>query len=332
MKRVCLATLMASLLLPWGMPVSAEGADEAAPTREQIEKDLELRATLTTPATITAGDAVNVSLTLHNRSQQTTHAVVLPSDGSESGWREPHIFYSATVDQGTGKAAPIEPTRFARCGLYDFNWHKDIRQLKPGEELKLGEWVPQPSMQFEFQEAGRVKLQAHYRFRAGATKDPNLLNPGTSAMTGVPAFELVSKSMELVVEKPLNVVLRAKSPLVAGKTNSLRDLFDVRLVNQSKDTLEIPEPHPALVSFQVECKHPDSRPELLALKGRFTGTLRLEPGEEVALIGEGPRPVGIDGMWEYPRAETIRVRAMYLGSLNKRPYTIYSKWVEVEVR
>ncbi|WP_149113358.1 hypothetical protein [Limnoglobus roseus] len=57
----------------------------------------------------------------------------------------------------------------------------------------------------------------------------------------------------------------------------------------------------------------------------------LQPGEGVALVGQGEFANGLDGTWEYPVAERVLVRAVYITSTWNHGARIFSDWVHVSV-
>src|SRR5476649_918905 len=82
-------------------------ADDAAPSRDQIEKDLALQMVLKSPTSVKVGGEVHVDLVLRNRSLDHSHPVIAPGGGSELGWREPYVYFSAELDEGDGHAKPV---------------------------------------------------------------------------------------------------------------------------------------------------------------------------------------------------------------------------------
>ena len=126
-------------------------------TKAEIEADLRLEVTWTGPKVIEVGDRLPVSASLVNDSKTTTHPVVKVGDGSELGWREPFVYWTATIDRGDGKPIEVPKQRYRRCGLFDYDWPKDVVALRPFETLPVD---VHPLL--EFQQAGRVRLQAHY--------------------------------------------------------------------------------------------------------------------------------------------------------------------------
>jgi len=64
--------------------------------------DLRLDLQLVGPAVLDPGERPRVRASVHNTSTLTAHPVVLPGDGSEMGWREPMVSFSAFVEEPDG--------------------------------------------------------------------------------------------------------------------------------------------------------------------------------------------------------------------------------------
>jgi hypothetical protein len=140
----------------------------------------------------------------------------MPGDGSEIGWREPYIYFTTTIDTGDGVFKPVPEARYSRCGLFDPNWQKDVRLLKPGEEVVITDWIPAPSNMLEFKQPGRIRLTAHYSYDPGRAKSSMTPPPALGRMTGVPPFELVSASIEFELAPPPEAAPNQKAPEVHG--------------------------------------------------------------------------------------------------------------------
>ncbi len=129
-------------------------------------------------------------VTLVNRGMWTQR-VVKPNDGSESGWREPEIYFEREVD---GKW--VRGGKPGRCGMYAHDWQKDIVELGPGEALPLEGYLPL-DMAFGLAKPFKVKVRAVYVYRGGhgSRGADGELKPG--AMGKMPAFTLVSEPVEV---------------------------------------------------------------------------------------------------------------------------------------
>jgi hypothetical protein len=287
-------------------------APAAPPTQAQIERDLVLEAVVKSPASIQPGQAVEVSLVLRNQSREITYPVVKPGDGSEVGWREPYVYFTATVETAKGITVPVPQLGRGRCGLFAHDWPKDVILLKPGAEMPLNEWLIPASGALNFQEPGRIKLIAHYQYRAGLGKRP--ADPAAiaaSAIAGVPAFAIVSKPVEFDVVRRLELQLKAKAPLRAKTRTKLSDFLDLRLVNSSGEQIAAPIPSydgPVLLTlpFMAKVASIGSEPKIEKRAAGDIEPVVLPPGQAISLLGPGANQV--DGIWEYPQAETIKIR------------------------
>lgn len=130
---------------------------------------------------------------------QTPYAVVLPGDGSESGWREPHVYYSAEKLEGrTWKE--VRPHALPRCGLYDPLWQDDVKSLAPGQTVEAASWLPGPLSYFDLS-PGSYRFRLHYDYAGGQNRKgrdgPVGLPP--DSMKDVAPFHLVSNEVEFSV-------------------------------------------------------------------------------------------------------------------------------------
>src|SRR5688572_14865014 len=89
--------------------------DDELTTREQIIKDLKLEITAPADRTLMAGTKPAIGLKVVNTSRTTLHHVVMPGDGSELGWREPYVYFTATYDSGDGKSVDLPNEAYGRC-------------------------------------------------------------------------------------------------------------------------------------------------------------------------------------------------------------------------
>lgn len=237
--------------------VAAEDTPPAVPAKPGPPPEgLLLEARVAGRATIQPGESPEVALFLRNRSKDRTIPVVLPGDGSESGWREPHVHWTATQVLPDGTERPIEPQPLFRCGMFDPDWQKDVVKLAAGESRELRDWMPSLATMFDFQEKGRVRLTAHYVYRAGAAAKGNPIaeaapSKGTGAMGDTPAFEMTATPVEITVERPLDVVASVKGKVRAGRAFALADVLSARVVNRDGRAVVL-RPAEWSVSFEID--------------------------------------------------------------------------------
>jgi hypothetical protein len=260
-------------------PPSA-GSDIASVPREAILRDLSL--TLRQPS----GDGFEVDrnprfeVVLANGSKTASYPVVLPSDGSEPGWREPHAWY--TLEQRTAPSAPWtvpKMKQFGRCGNYDEDWTKDVITLGPGER-KVLPW-------FDFYDFWKldgitdVRIVAHYAYGEKPQKDV------PPALQGMPAYTLDSNALEMPVLEPLGLELTLKGAL--PKTGArFSDSLEVVATNRSTKVLPFDTGGgEAYLRIEVEGDGPDGS-EVVALEsGVSVGDAKgnIAPGERKDALG-----------------------------------------------
>jgi hypothetical protein len=269
-------------------------AADAKPTRKQIEKDLALVAELTSPKQVQPAEPVTLRMRIANTSKTLTHKLVRPNDGSESGWREPHVFLTAERDRGDGKWRKVASKTLMRCGMFADDWHADVFDLKPDAKTEFANWLPPAGMLLELEKPGRYRIRAHYRYTSGrigmrgVAGGPQKVDPGP--MKGVPAFELVSKPVEIVVANDLEVTARAVAGIRPKTPTLLSTLIEVRVKNVSDAPVKIT---PAEWSPSAQFQAPVPKMEAVALKYK-TGSVTLGPGRSLVLYGKGPFARGRD--------------------------------------
>lgn len=302
------------------------------PMKERIESDLRLQVELADPEVLPAGCPRWVKVSnLINTSKTAAYRVVKPGDGSEVGWREPYVYWTATIDRTDGKPVPVPKMRYGRCGLFAWDWPKDAILLKPGDKLELNTWP-----MLEFQQAGRVSLRAHYAYRGGKA-GPSAMEKGQlGLMADVPSFEIVSDPLVFDVIRPLDVRVKAKRALKADVETRLSDLIEITLVNQSSEPIACSSPTlhaDARLQLEIEGEFGGWRPNLSEQRSPYGIRGKLKPGEAAPLLGSGEFANGLDGTWEYPKEGKVKLRAAFMpttweGNGSSR---ILSEWVEVPV-
>lgn len=165
-------------------------ADLTDPRVVDLRVDLEI----TTESPIASGGPLEVEATLINTSETATYFVVPVSDGSEMGWREPHV--SVAIEfRGEDGWEGLESRGIARCGLYDFEWWTQTVELRPGGATTFGPWMSQLSVQFDLARAGEYRIQLHYDYDPSAVTAPTVAPPEVG-----PAFQLTSDWVRFEVE------------------------------------------------------------------------------------------------------------------------------------
>jgi hypothetical protein len=293
--------------------------------------------------TILAGAQPWISTDIVNRSKVNGHWVIRPGDGSEVGWIEPHVFYTATLDTGDGNLVPLKQQQYSRCGNFGGNWTKDAFLLKPGDTFSLDSAHCIP---LEFQQPGRARILLHYKYDAGDGKHSRVLFPadrrsGLDVLADTPRFELVSNLVEIDVVRPLEIRAKLKRHLKVGESVRLSELMDVVLVNTSKDSIECSSPTQstdAMFCFEKEDHDPNRGPWTRLDWGEMVSNNRngskkiLSPGESVSLLGSATFANGTDGTLSSPSEGYHRIRAVYHTSIwDGKKTVLKSDWVEIRV-
>jgi len=257
--------------------------------------------------TVWAGTAPSIGLELVNTSKANTYLVVRPGDGSETGAREPYVHFTAESLSVQGKWEPIPGFTDRACGLFDWNWPKDVIELKPGDRLRVtNQWIP--TTDFHLQHPGRVRVVGHYEYRAGRTKDGKAL--GTTdrgRMEGLPAFAIHSERIEFDVIRPLDLRVRVKHPLRVGIEKNVSDVIDVTLTNTTDRPLRVYGSSLGICGGGPEANNP----QLTEGRDRSRWWLELAPGQTVPLLGAGEVASGTDGKWTGRVPGKYMIRASY---------------------
>lgn len=158
------------------------------------QPDLQLRAT--GPRTMTLTEFPTIEGTIANVSRRA-HSIVTPGDGSDAGWRDPVITFTAFIDEGDGCWQPLPRAAVGRCGLFDHEWRDEIVRVAAGKTKKLGPLWAHPF--FEWRK-GTVRLFVHYAWTGGeASKGSATTSVDLAGMAKEAPYELVSAPIEIVV-------------------------------------------------------------------------------------------------------------------------------------
>lgn len=272
-------------------------------SKEQIERDLVLRMVLKSPDTFLTGGGLDVDVVLRNQSSDTAYPIVMPG-----GCLEPCVSFTALVDAGRGFTPASRLP--AECGMYNSGWPQNARLLQPGEEVLFKEWVHHPARRFAFREAGRGTLTAHYSYRAGERPGYSFREPVTGLMENIPAFKLASNVVEFTVKKPLDLIVSLKKTLPVQEVAFLSEILDVRLVNRSQEPFEIISPSASSTPLRVGISG-NCLLDVLQPTEKSDGTMSLQPGESVELLGKGGFANGYDWTLECGLPKEIELWVEY---------------------
>jgi len=97
--------------------------------------------------TVTQGQQLQITATVSNQGKMPI-TLVLPGDGSESGWRSPVIGWSTIkVEKEAAKHPDTPPLyRGGRCGNINPLKKEEVFVLAPGESKRLNEWLGSPQL------------------------------------------------------------------------------------------------------------------------------------------------------------------------------------------
>ena len=243
MKRVLVAFVATGSLLacagtegvsgtssPFEAPAPASQASTAA--RAEIERDLVLTLRRTTTEAFEIDRNPRFEVTLENTSTSKAHHVVLPSDGSESNWREPHVFFTVERRDSASSpwvAAPAE--RMLRCGMYAQDWQKDVVALEPGQKIVLP-WF-EFYRQWELDGASDVRVTARYEYGDHA-RDLRKVPP---VLHATPAYAIASKPMVLAIDPAMSLELTWKGVLPMRNAPLAKS---VEVVATNRSSVQIP--------------------------------------------------------------------------------------------
>lgn len=282
-----------------------EPAVAAATPRAQVEKDLVLTLRRTQAEPFERERDPRFEVVLANRSADRTYPIVMSSDGSESGWREPHVWYTLDkrVAGGPWTAAPPEP--LARCGNYDSDWTKDVTALAPGKEVTLP-WFDFFE-QWDLEGATAVRVVAHYAYGDHA-KDLRKVPPALHAM---PAYALASNAIELPVEQPLVLEVRVKGSFPAPGE---RLAPAIEVVCENKSTRALPfagADAGGSLELEVEAVAADGSVDRYTLEtgvGVSDARETIAPGERKSAIGPQTRTLTSSELPAGARVRRVRAR------------------------
>ncbi|MCH9685558.1 MAG: hypothetical protein K0V04_29275 [Deltaproteobacteria bacterium] len=306
-------------------------ATPAAPV-EPLHPDLALDLQYEGTATVQPGQWIPIKGHLRNGSGSETHHAVLPNDGSEVAWREPHTWYSGFVDTGNGCWQPLDTHEIGRCGMFAETWTDDVIALAPGETVPI-EWMGNPASSLGIQREGRVRLFMHYAYREGTTGKSGSTSSGpVGAMAGTRGFELVSNPIEFDVIRPLELSLSAKPHRGLGNISRISDVVDVTLTNVGDRSRMVVPPRSGRLRFEIEGTEPtwahadwNERHDAMTAKP-------LKAGASVSLLGEHGLIPDLLYAWTPAKAETVKIRALYRPYDDTMTAEFISAWVEVDLR
>jgi hypothetical protein len=306
-----LVALLAFLAAPASDPQAKPQPEVAPPPHDKPDpaRDLKLVAAFDAKQ-VEAGTTPYITLTLVNTSKTVTYPVVKPGDGSECGWREPFVHFTAEQLSVQGKWEPLQKYGGGRCGLFDWHWQKDVVELKPGEKLVVtNEWIP--ATNFNFQQPGKVRIRGHYDYRAGAREraEPD---KDLGRMGETPAFALATEPVEFDVVRPLDLRVKVKQPLKVGVEMKISDVIDLTLTNTTDKPQWAYSGGTAASRVGMTGGGPEANnPQLTEFASQYGSPMELKPGQTASLLGKGELANGADGKWTGRKPGKYLVRIEY---------------------
>jgi hypothetical protein len=152
---------------------------------------------------LTVGQQAQITATITNNGKAPV-TLVLPGDGSESGWRTPLVgFSSIKMDKDKPRHPATVPLyRGGRCGNINALKSNEVFTLAPGKSKDLSGWIGSP----QFTEPGTCSVVFYY------ANDPTLKWRGVPLGKHDPdALKQVEKSYQcLLISNELKLTVRAK--------------------------------------------------------------------------------------------------------------------------
>ncbi len=239
MRRI-LALAAVAILVPTTLAQDGGGAPVApapegeSPTFGPSPEGLAIEVR-TPRSTYQPGEHVPVEAVLVNRSKLPL-AVVLPDHGSEIGVREPEVNWAAWYVAPDGTETPVERRPVGRCGTgLSGDWTSSAVTLAPGARVATVK-VERPTVTFDFQAAGTVRLRLRYAYGAGfhGSRLPTASaeGSGTGAMGDQRPYELYSAPLDVRIERPVDVVVEATGAVRAGVAMPIAYVIRVKAVSR----------------------------------------------------------------------------------------------------
>jgi len=297
--------------------------------RAEVERDLKLELNRFATEPFEQGLDPKLQTVLRNDSKDRAYSVVMPGDGSESGLREPHAWFALAVRRRGEAFHGPPPVHYARCGLYDEDWQKDVVTLGPGESRIL------PWMGFRFRSeldgADEIAVTAHYSYGEHA-KDRRSLAP---TLHGMPAFAVESRPLVLAIDRPVALRLELHGALPRRPGQPLSSIVSVTATNVSKRAVPFATvASGASLRFELELtRSPEGGSKSFDVPSHvpFSETEeQLPSGASRDAFGSPAVTTGID--WQLsPEEHVRRIRAIFEVAADGGSYahTAASPWVDV---
>lgn len=280
--------------------------------RNDVERDLVLEIRRTNAEPFEVSKDPHLEVWMVNRSRSRTYPIVLPSDGSGEGWREPRVAFTLTRLSPSNTWEPAPEPAMGRCGNYAEDWTKDVVMLAPGASRKLP-WYTFPA-HADVGDAKRVRLIARYVYSQGAV-DGRKPPPTLAAM---PSFELESSPLELPVERPLALTVELRGPLPRFSSSPLAPSLDVRIENRGPTALPFGTSDSGVLLFEAELERVSDSTKTRTIAISTDSSLprpvrdTITPGQRRSVLAPAAKTSEHDGFGLIPPGERVaRLRARY---------------------
>jgi hypothetical protein len=309
-------------------------------SRVQVEKDLALEIHRPTTAPYEEDRNPHLGVTLVNRSR-VAYPIVLSNDGSEVGWREPHVWFSLERRTASGPWTVVPPPQLLRCGLYARDWTQDVVSLPPGDRTELPWFWFDPSAALG--DTTSIRVTAHYAYGAHA-RDKSKVPPVLHSM---PEYELVSPPLEMAVGHPYTLDVHVKGPLPVTDHAPIAAFLAIDATNTTRAVMPFATADgggQVWLEAEVARAAGDAENVDLFLATAQTGTHvtgdTIRPGEKRGLVGsstttdvgwglrQGDRVLRVRAFWRVWDDDVFGQR-MDDGTTVPNQRRVSSEWVDV---
>lgn len=277
-------------------------APSATIARADVERDLGLELSREATDPYDDGRDPHFKVFLVNRSKTTSYPIVVSNDGSEAGWREPTIGFTAEKKTAAGNWEAAPKGQVLRCGLYAQDWTRDLRTIAPGERIELP-WFYFAPLE-DVGDATRVRFVAHYAYGEHA-RDKSKVPPALHAM---PEYAIASAPFEIEVKRPLRLELSLVSKIAMKDHAPLAGTIEVAMVNQSGAAFSFGEFEQGW--FEIEMKTDRKEIESFRIDDAETPPPSMAAGARRSLVGPKAK-VAYAPSFE-PGVHVVEMRAVWI--------------------
>ncbi len=312
-----------TVLLAFGCGTSATAPPKPAAIAPEPGLALEV-----TPASLGNRPPVEpppLTVALVNRSTTRTYSVPRPGSNAWLGASAPLYYdYEVALADGRWERLPRpffigHPDRLEQPG--------ELIVLRPGERAVL---TRIPTLGFPDDRLGRMRALLTYDVDAELARLPRRDNVR-------PIGSVVSNTIEVnQIAGPLELRLEQIGPVVVARKLDPSQVLRVTLRNGSNHEVSVYGPGGITAGVGFLIDQPDGgvwprgdRP-VLQLAPEPAKQVTLRPGAMIEVFGPRPAHGSTPGTWNYPVAETFRIRALLSQPGPQR--MLYSNWVTITAK